>query len=90
MADLRLDIREGAFAERKNGFVILPGKPADSLIIKRITSDDPGFRMPPPMSHKTLTAEQKDILRRWLKPERRGKSTGRSLRRYRRRFHRWM
>jgi hypothetical protein len=66
MADLRLDIREGAFAERKNGFVIVPGKPADSLIIKRITSDDPAFRMPPPMSHKTLTAEQKDILRRWI------------------------
>src|SRR5271165_439165 len=66
MADLRLDIREGAFAERKNGFVIVPGKPADSLIIKRITSDDPSFRMPPPMSHKTLTAEQKDILRRWI------------------------
>src|SRR5271170_5914334 len=66
MADLRLDVREGAFAERKNGFVIAPGKPADSLIIKRITSDDPAFRMPPAMSHKTLTAEQKDILRRWI------------------------
>src|SRR5580658_9483363 len=47
MADLRLDIREGAFAERKNGTVIVPGKPADSLIIKRIMSDDPAFRMPP-------------------------------------------
>ena len=66
MADLRLDIREGAFAERKNGFVIVPGKPAESLIIKRITSDDPSFRMPPLMSHKTLTAEQKEILRRWI------------------------
>jgi hypothetical protein len=66
MADLRLDVREGAFAERKNGFVIVPGKPADSLIIKRVASDDPAFRMPPPMSHKTLTAEQKDILRRWI------------------------
>jgi hypothetical protein len=66
MADLRLDIREGAFAERKNGFVIVPGKPDESLIIKRITSDNPAFRMPPQMSHKTLTAEQKDIIRRWI------------------------
>src|SRR5271169_359542 len=63
MADLRLDVREGAFAERKNGFVIAPGMQADSLISKRITSDEPAIRRPPEMSHKTLTAEQKDSLR---------------------------
>jgi hypothetical protein len=66
MANLRLDIREGAFAERKNGSVIVPGKPDDSLLIKRVMSDDPAFRMPPAMSHKTLTADQKEIIRRWI------------------------
>jgi hypothetical protein len=66
MADLRLDLREGAFAVRKNGSVIVPGKPDESLLIKRITSDDPAFRMPPLMSHKTLTSDQKDILKRWI------------------------
>jgi hypothetical protein len=66
MADLRLDIQEGALAKRKNGSPIVPGKPDESLVIKRIYSDDPGFRMPPVFSHKTLTQEQKDILRRWI------------------------
>jgi len=66
MADVRLDVREGAFAQRKNGTVIVPGKPDDSLLVKRVLSDDPAYRMPPAFSHKTLTAEQKEILRRWV------------------------
>ena len=66
MADVRLDIREGAFATRKNGVVVVPGKPDESLLIKRIFSDNAGYRMPPAFAHKTLTAEQKDILRRWV------------------------
>lgn len=66
MADVRLDIREGAFATRKNGVIIVPGKPEESLLIKRITSDNAGYRMPPPFAHKTLTADQKNTLRRWV------------------------
>ena len=66
MADLRLDVREGAFATRKNGTVVVPGKPDDSLMIKRIFSDDAGYRMPPVFARKTLTADQKNILRRWV------------------------
>jgi hypothetical protein len=66
MANLRLDIREGAFETRKNGTVIVPGKPDESLLIKRISSDNAAYRMPPVFSHKTLTADQKNILRRWV------------------------
>jgi cytochrome c553 len=66
MVDLRLDIPEGAFAERKNGRPVVPGKPEESLLIKRVFSDDPGFRMPPVFSHKTLTADQKEVLRHWI------------------------
>ena len=66
MADLRLDIREGAFATRKDGTVIVAGKPDESLLIKRVLSDNASYRMPPPLAHKTLTQEQKDILRRWV------------------------
>ena len=66
MADVRLDIREGAFAKRKDGVIVVPGKPDESLLIKRVLSDNPAYRMPPTFSHKTLTAEQKDILRRWV------------------------
>ena len=66
MADVRLDIKEGAFAVRKNGVIVVPGKPDESLLIKRVLSDDPAYRMPPTFAHKTLTAEQKDILKRWV------------------------
>jgi hypothetical protein len=66
MVDLRLDVQEGAFAARKNGTPIVPGKPEESLLIKRIYSDNPAFRMPPVFAHKTLTQEQKDTLRRWI------------------------
>ena len=66
MADLRLDIKEGALAVRKNGSPIVPGKPDESLLIKRILSDDVSFRMPPAMSHKTLSADQKETLRKWV------------------------
>jgi hypothetical protein len=66
MANLRLDIHDGAFETRKNGAVIVPGKPEESLLIKRISSDNPSYRMPPVFAHKTLTADQKNILRRWV------------------------
>ena len=66
MADLRLDIRTGAFATRKDGVVIVPGKPEESLLIKRVFAEKAAMRMPPAFSHKTLTQEQKDILRRWV------------------------
>ena len=66
MADVRLDTREGAFATRKNGTIIVPGKPEESLLIKRVLSDDAAYRMPPAFAHKTLTGEQKGILRSWV------------------------
>ncbi|HEX4769809.1 MAG TPA: DUF1553 domain-containing protein [Bryobacteraceae bacterium] len=66
MAGVRLDIKEGAFATRKDGAIVVPGKPDESLLIKRVFSDNPAYRMPPAMAHKTLTPEQKDILRRWI------------------------
>jgi Protein of unknown function (DUF1553)/Protein of unknown function (DUF1549)/Planctomycete cytochrome C/Concanavalin A-like lectin/glucanases superfamily len=66
MADLRLDTKDGAMAKRKNGYPIVPGNPDESLLIKRIYSDNPAFRMPPTFSHRTLTQDQKDTLRRWI------------------------
>ncbi|MCI0626443.1 MAG: hypothetical protein L0387_33155 [Acidobacteria bacterium] len=66
MAELRLDTREGAFAARENGTPIVPGNPQASLVYQRITEADLTRRMPPESSHKTLTAEQKEILKRWI------------------------
>ena len=58
---LRLDIRDEAIRK-----AIVPGKPEESELIKRINSSDPDELMPPGESHKTLTSEQKDLLKRWI------------------------
>ncbi len=61
-ADLRLDIREEAI----DGGAIDPGAFETSPFWERITSTDPDSVMPPPHSHKSLTDEQKLLLRQWL------------------------
>src|SRR6266851_1874699 len=66
MVDLRLDTTEGIFGQRKNGTPIVPAKPADSLLYQRITAATPARRMPPERSHKTLTAQQIEIIGRWI------------------------
>src|SRR6266850_1291598 len=66
-AGLRLDRFEDATAPRKDTQpAILPGKPDASLLVQRISASDPDDIMPPPKSHKVLTAEQKDLLKRWV------------------------
>lgn len=61
-ADLRLDRREDAI---KSG-AINPGKPEESALLERVLETEPARIMPPPKSHKKLTAAQKDTLRRWI------------------------
>ncbi len=61
-AELRLDRREKA----TEGMVIVPGKPKESELVTRILSTDPEEQMPPPKTKKSLTAEQKEILQRWI------------------------
>lgn len=67
-ADLRLDIREEAIADRDIGPAIVPGDPDASAIIKHITSKDPDMLMPPPKAHmQPLKEEQIQLLRSWIK-----------------------
>lgn len=66
MAGLRLDTRDGAFAHRKNGTVIVPKDPKASLLIQKIDNPNPTKRMPPVYSRNTLSDEQKATLRRWV------------------------
>jgi len=61
-AKLRLDVREDAL--KNEAFV--PGNPGESALIKRIVTQDEDELMPPPDSHKTLTARDKEILKRWI------------------------
>jgi mono/diheme cytochrome c family protein len=61
-AKLRLDIRADALAHK----AFVPGDPAASELIKRLSSRDPEEVMPPPSSHRTVTAAQRETLRRWI------------------------
>ena len=64
---LRLDIREEALKAGKSGEIaIVPGKPDQSEIIKRIFSKDAEDVMPEKEAHKTLSAAQKELFRRWV------------------------
>ncbi|MFK7768931.1 MAG: DUF1553 domain-containing protein [Mariniblastus sp.] len=59
-ADLRLDTEEGAYA------AIEAGDHESSELYSRITSDDEDDVMPPPDSNLSLSAEEKEILKRWI------------------------
>ena len=63
---LRLDIREDATRTRDNIAPIVPGNPDASEIWKRITTTVTDDIMPPPESHRKLSAEDKSRLREWI------------------------
>ncbi|MEP6671044.1 MAG: PSD1 and planctomycete cytochrome C domain-containing protein [Chthoniobacter sp.] len=66
-AKLRLDLVEGALKPNEDGDTpIKPGDLAKSEVWQRIISDDKDDMMPPPKSHKTLTAEQKQTIKHWI------------------------
>ncbi len=66
-AKLRLDVREEALRPAESGDTpIVPGKPGQSELMTRIESSDRDEVMPPPKSHKRLTAAQKELLRHWI------------------------
>ena len=65
-ADLRLDTKGGLFDEIDKVHPIVPGRPQDSDLFRRITTDDPDDRMPPAKSNKKLTAAQIALVKRWI------------------------
>ncbi|MCE9629214.1 MAG: PSD1 and planctomycete cytochrome C domain-containing protein [Planctomycetia bacterium] len=65
--DLRLDSRADAVEDRGGYAAIVPGKPDESEILRRILSHDADEVMPPPKAKKPkLTAAQIDLLRQWI------------------------
>ena len=49
------------------GWVIEPGDPEASILIERVTAEDPSMRMPPPEEHPApLSDVEIDRLRRWI------------------------
>jgi hypothetical protein len=66
-AGLRLDLKEGAFAQLKSdNYAIVPGDPAKSELIARLETQDEDELMPPRKTGKQLTATQIDLLKRWI------------------------
>jgi Protein of unknown function (DUF1553)/Protein of unknown function (DUF1549)/Planctomycete cytochrome C len=66
-ADLRLDQREHAIADRGGWAAIVPGDVEASEIWARITSDDPDEVMPPPSAKKLLLdEEQQAVIKQWI------------------------
>ena len=66
MANLRLDQKEALFADRGGYRIVTPGKPAESKIYQKISSTDPGVRMPPFYSERKLTPAQIELIKRWI------------------------
>ncbi len=57
---LRLDVREEALA------AIVPGKPEQSELLRRITASDPAEAMPPGKTGKKLSPREVETLRAWV------------------------
>ena len=62
---LTLDSREGVLKGGEDGPVIKPGDPANSVLIKAISYDDPDLQMPP--KGEKLSSEQIAALTEWVK-----------------------
>jgi len=69
-ANLRLDTREGAMAALKdnaNAHAIVPGDPDLSEVFLRVSSSDTSHVMPPPSSNLSLTQDEIDLIKKWIK-----------------------
>lgn len=65
--ELRLDVRDAALKGGESGTAaIVPGKPLDSELIRRITSTDEATMMPPPSQKKPLSPDQIEALKTWI------------------------
>ena len=66
----RLDIPDSAFAplkETKGAFALVPGKPEESELYKRISSTDTSYMMPAPESHLgALTDHEIKLFKKWI------------------------
>ncbi|MFP6666446.1 MAG: DUF1553 domain-containing protein [Pirellulales bacterium] len=65
---LRLDQQQAAYGEAESGEIaIVPGKPDQSELIRRITLDDPEEAMPPADSGKKLSEREIKTLTEWVR-----------------------
>jgi cytochrome c553 len=65
-ASLRLDTKDGLFSGHDDVRTLVPGKPDESELFRRITSDEPQERMPDPNSGKSLSPAQIALIKAWI------------------------
>ncbi len=68
-AGLRLDVADSAYGkipEDPDKRAVVPGKPGESELIRRVTSTDPDERMPPKDTHKVLSPVEVATLVKWI------------------------
>ncbi|MFT7035683.1 MAG: cytochrome c553 [Cyclobacteriaceae bacterium] len=66
-ANLRFDNEEGFFAKGESGkHAFVAGNVDKSESISRILSDDPEYMMPSPKSNRTLDADEKAVIIKWI------------------------
>jgi hypothetical protein len=66
---LRLDTKDAAYGELpqdKGKHAIVPGSLARSELYRRITITDVDYKMPPKEMHKTLSAHDVAVIKRWI------------------------
>ncbi|MFO0905957.1 MAG: DUF1553 domain-containing protein [Pirellulales bacterium] len=64
---LRLDTLDGATADLGGSRAIAPGKPDDSVLLKRILSTAEDEMMPPPGQGRRLTPKEVEMLTTWIR-----------------------
>ncbi len=66
----RLDLPDSAFApskETKGAFALVPGKPEQSELFRRVSSNDPDVQMPTPESHlDKLNSKEIETIKQWI------------------------
>ena len=72
---MRLDFESDVFAER-DAATIVRGKPEESELYRRLVTNDEDEVMPPPDSGKTVSDQQKALLKNWIAA---GSSVARAL-----------
>jgi hypothetical protein len=70
-AHLRLDIADSAYAPlkvTKGAYAIVPGRPGESELLRRVGSSDATYQMPPPDAHLgALTPRETRLFEKWIR-----------------------
>src|SRR3954452_18007321 len=66
MSKLRLDLEASVTSDLGGRRAIVPHHPEQSELVRRISAVEPGLRMPPTQSGRTLSDAEADLLKRWI------------------------